>query len=345
MILDLVAAGRRVGVTANSHKVIGNLLDAVVKAATEAGRSVEVGQKPGADQSPPASTRPATRTTTTRCEDRVGEVDVLGGDRAWMWAREDFAGAVDVLFVDEAGQFALANAVCVSPAAASLVLLGDPQQLDQPIQGTHPPGAERSALAHLLEAGGASPPDHAAGARAVPRAHGGCTSTSPVHLRAVLRRQARPRARQRGPVAGGCGAARWRGPPLGAGGTCHREATESDDEADAVAGMVADLLGSGATWVDRDGVERAIRDADVLVLTTTTSRSWSRQRSPGRMPGRACRHRRQVRGPGGTDLDHTMASSSADEAPHGMEFLYSLNRLNVATSRARCLATVVASPS
>ncbi len=77
------------------------------------------------------------------------EVDVVGGT-AWMWANAKSTGSVDVLFIDEAGQFSLANAIAVSPAAESLVLLGDPQQLDQPLKGSHPVGAERSALAHLL---------------------------------------------------------------------------------------------------------------------------------------------------------------------------------------------------
>jgi superfamily I DNA and/or RNA helicase len=67
-----------------------------------------------------------------------------------LWAREDMAGSVDVLFVDEAGQMSLANVLAVSQAATSIVLLGDPQQLDQPQRGLQPPGAEVSALAHLL---------------------------------------------------------------------------------------------------------------------------------------------------------------------------------------------------
>ena len=85
-------------------------------------------------------------------------MDVVGGT-AWLWASEHLDDAVDVLFIDEAGQFSLANAIAVSAAARSLVLLGDPQQLDQPTQGTHPAGAGRSALAHLLD-GEATMPEH-----------------------------------------------------------------------------------------------------------------------------------------------------------------------------------------
>ena len=56
-----------------------------------------------------------------------------------------------MLFVDEAGQMSLANVVAASQAPSSVVLLGDPQQLDQPQQGSHPEGADVSALAHMLD--------------------------------------------------------------------------------------------------------------------------------------------------------------------------------------------------
>src|SRR5262249_35347669 len=76
-------------------------------------------------------------------------VDVIAGT-PWLWAREEMAESVDVLFVDEAGQMSLANVLAVSQAARSVVLLGDPQQLDQPQKGIHPPGADVSAMAHIL---------------------------------------------------------------------------------------------------------------------------------------------------------------------------------------------------
>jgi len=77
------------------------------------------------------------------------EAQIIAGT-VWLWARPEMANAVDVLFVDEAGQMSLANVLAASSAADSVVLLGDPQQLDQPQRGVHPPGAEASALSHLL---------------------------------------------------------------------------------------------------------------------------------------------------------------------------------------------------
>ena len=78
-----------------------------------------------------------------------GDANLAAGT-AWLWARPEMADAVDVLVIDEGGQMSLANALAACQAAGSLVLLGDPRQLDQPIQGVHPPGADVSALGHLL---------------------------------------------------------------------------------------------------------------------------------------------------------------------------------------------------
>ena len=91
------------------------------------------------------------RRTTKLCRVliRGGSAQVAAGT-AWLWARPEMANSVDVLFLDEAGQISLANTLAVSQAATSIVLLGDPQQLDQPQRGIHPPGAEVSALGHLL---------------------------------------------------------------------------------------------------------------------------------------------------------------------------------------------------
>ncbi len=101
------------------------------------------------------------------------------------------ADAVDVLFVDEAGQISLANVVAMARATDSLVLLGDPQQLDQPLRGTHPPGADRSALAHVLGESATMPPDRGLFLETTWRLH---PEPVRVHVRGLLRRSPRPRA-------------------------------------------------------------------------------------------------------------------------------------------------------
>src|SRR5262249_20642564 len=87
-----------------------------------------------------------------------GDVDVLGAT-SFFWGRESCACADDVLFIDEAGQMSLANALAVSQAAPNLVMLGDPQQLEQPQKGSHPDGVDVSALDHVLGLHATMPPD------------------------------------------------------------------------------------------------------------------------------------------------------------------------------------------
>ena len=158
MIVDLVTAGKRVGVTANSHKVIGELLEKTAKVARERGVQIAIGRRPGREGLTYREAIHLRGSVAVRDGLKDGELNVVGGT-AWLWARDDMVRSVDVLFVDEAGQMSLADAIAASSCATNLVLLGDPQQLDQPLQGTHPPGAERSALAHVLD-GEQGMPDH-----------------------------------------------------------------------------------------------------------------------------------------------------------------------------------------
>jgi hypothetical protein len=148
MITALVSAGLRVGVTANSHKVIRNLLDNVCQAADDLGTNLTCIQK--VSEKAPDEPRLRFTTDNATCLSALRRDCQVAGGTAWFWARPDAFQAVDVLFVDEAGQMSLANVLAVSQAAKSLVLLGDPQQLDQPTQGGHPDGTEASALDHIL---------------------------------------------------------------------------------------------------------------------------------------------------------------------------------------------------
>ena len=148
MICALVKAGAKVGITATSHKVIRNLLNAVLEAAAEAGQSVRCIQKVDGDE------EDQPHLTFAESNDEVfaalqGTCDVAAGT-AWLWARPEAQDSVDVLFVDEAAQMSLANVLAVSHAGKTLVLLGDPRQLDQPTKGTHPEGTSVSALDYIL---------------------------------------------------------------------------------------------------------------------------------------------------------------------------------------------------
>jgi Viral (Superfamily 1) RNA helicase len=151
MIVDLVRAGKRIGISAVSHKVIRNLLNEVVRAAAEENTRVRCMHRVSSKSTVGAAVIHEEPDATKAVESILnGDYNVVGGT-AWVWSRQDRTGAIDVLVVDEAGQMSLANVLACAPSAENLVLLGDPQQLEQPQKAAHPEGSELSALEYLLE--------------------------------------------------------------------------------------------------------------------------------------------------------------------------------------------------
>jgi uncharacterized protein len=148
MILSLVKAGKRVGVTSNSHRVIKGVLRKVSERAAEAEQTVAILHIDD-DEEENAPFEFSKDYPGVRARLDAGSLNVVGGT-SWAWVNDRLENAIDVLVVDEAGQMSLANVLSVSTAAESMILFGDPAQLDQPQKGAHPPGAEASALEHLL---------------------------------------------------------------------------------------------------------------------------------------------------------------------------------------------------
>src|SRR5262249_10643840 len=89
----------------------------------------------------------------------AGDDILLFAGTAWLFAHEDMDGSVDTLVIDEAGQVSLADALAMGTAARNVILLGDPLQLAQVSQGTHPPGTGVSILQHPLGEPATIPPD------------------------------------------------------------------------------------------------------------------------------------------------------------------------------------------
>ena len=335
MIVDLVEQGKKVGVTANSHKVIGELLAKAAGVADERGVKVRIGQR--SDDEPAFIDAIHLKNNDAPRDLLAGDsVDVVGGT-TWLWSREEMIGTVDVLFIDEAGQMSLADAVAASLCSENLVLLGDPQQLDQPLQGTHPPGAERSVLAHLLNGERVMPDQLGLFLDGSWRLHPEITAyTSEVFYEGRL--HSHP-GRETLDLSGisplsGTGIRYLPVPHSG-------QSSESPEEVDQVAQIVRSLLGSAPTYTDAEGVVHQLTESDVLVITPYNAQVRVLNEA---LPEFRIGTVDKFQGQEAPISIYSMATSSSEEAPHGMEFLYSLNRLNVATSRARCLALVVASP-
>lgn len=338
MALDLVRQGGRIGVTANSHKVVANFLGQLTRAADVADFELAIIQKvtetdDGFDHRSVQITKDNDEVLRAL---RSGSVSVVAGT-PWLWARDDMTGAVDVLFVDEAGQMSLANVLASAGAAASLVLLGDPQQLDQPLQGAHPPGADRSGLAHLLEDSPTMPDAQGLFLATTWRLHPDlCAYTSEVFYESRLKPEPHLIAQDlRGP---------W--PTSGTGTrlvTVDHEANENEslEEAEVVARLARDLVEGAATWVDGEGKVRLVDWSQIVIVAAYNAQVGTIARI---LPQARVGTVDKFQGQEAPVSIYSMASSSAEDAPRGMNFLYSAHRLNVATSRARCVALVVTSP-
>jgi uncharacterized protein len=335
MIVTMVGAGLRVGITANSHKVIRNLLDAVCRAADESGVAVACIQKVSEEK--PDEGRLRFTTDNGICLSALdGDCDVAGGT-AWFWARPDAFDSVDVLFVDEAAQMSLANVLAVSQAANTLVLLGDPQQLDQPTQGSHPDGTDTSALDHLLAGHQTIPENRGLFLEETWRLHPTiCAFTSELFYEGRLR--PRPglelqEIRSTGDVAGS--GLRYRR-------IAHTgNQSSSLEEADAVRNLITQFMASSPTWINREGIESIITLDDILIIAPYNAQVFELQT---RLPGARVGTVDKFQGQEAPLVIYSMTTSSRADAPRGMEFLYSLNRLNVASSRAKCIFVLVACP-
>ena len=336
MISEMVNAGLRVGVTGNSHKVIRNLLDKVCQAADEMGVDLTCIQMVQEE----ASDEPRLQFTTDNatCLSALHHDCQVAGGTAWLWTRPEAVDSVDVLFVDEAGQMSLADMLAVSQAAETVVLLGDPQQLEQPTQGSHPDGVDTSALDHILGADHRTiPEDRGLFLEETWRLHPTiCAFTSELFYEGRLHpRQGLELQEVRSTsVLNGAG---LRYLPVAHTGN----QSSSPEEAEVVRGLVSDFLASNPTWINREGRELPLSLDDILIVAPYNAQVFELQT---RLPGARVGTVDKFQGQQAPVVIYSMTTSSHADAPRGMEFLYSLNRLNVATSRAQCLCVLVASP-
>lgn len=341
MIVELVRAGRRIGIAAQSHKAISNLLREVSLACRQAGVPFRALQRCDSGDEVTGDARiEVASNDEIESAWRAREVDVIAGT-AWLFAREEMIGSVDVLFVDEAGQMSLANTVAMSGAASSVVLLGDPNQLPMVTQGVHPLGAGASALEHLL--GEAVTLDDGLGLflETTWRMHPAVND----YISTAFyddRLQTHPSTERQRILSDD--------PRLGGAGVrfidCEHDgnASRSPQEALAVGDFVASLIGT--PWTNSDGETKPIEAQHLIVVAPYNAHVAEISRAVEAKLGFAVPVGTvdKFQGQEGAVAIYSMASSSRDDAPRDMDFLYSRNRLNVAVSRARAVAIVVASP-
>lgn len=341
IIAHLLDQGARVGIAANSHKVVLNLLKAVVEArqrgAHKPARLYKVGED-GDDLL--IASGAVSLVKSGDAAGALGDGPVVMGGTAWVFSRPELQGSFDYLFIDEAGQVSLANAVAMGLSTRNLVLIGDQMQLGQPSQVVHPGESGLSCLEYVLQ-GHATVPEHLGIFLGVSRRlnpavcrfisdaiyEGRLTNLAETERHRVFRSKGTTLVPAEAGVAfvpvehDGCDQA-------------------SNEEVETIARIVAELL--GRTVTDRHGGPRPMRLSDMLFV------------APYNMQVRRLKHRfgtdarvgsvDKFQGQEAPVVIVSLCASSLDDSPRGAEFLLNPNRLNVAVSRAEALAIVVASP-
>ena len=343
VICELLARGLRVGVTSNSHKAIQNLLEGVEEQADE--RKLDFlgiykgsGMTKGSEF---ATRRISAMTTNSDVFENLSDPEVkLFAGTAWLFCDARFEAELDYLFVDEAGQVATANLVAMATSARNIVLLGDQMQLGQPIQGVHPDDSGLSSLDFLLKDRATIPADQGVFLATTWRMHPDvCRFISDAvyesrlypepknaEQRLILKPDAHRALRPTGLVFV---------PAIH--DTCSQR---SEEEAAIVLALYQSLLTQ--RYRDREGGAHPMTPENILVVApynmqvNLLKRMLPENARVGTVD--------KFQGQEAEAVIVSMTTSNGDTLPRHIEFLYSKNRLNVAISRARCLALLVASP-
>jgi uncharacterized protein len=231
----------------------------------------------------------------------------------------------------------LANVLACAAAARNLVLLGDPQQLEQPQQAAHPEGSEVSALEHLLEGHETMPAERGLFLGESWRLHPSiCSYTSELFYEGKLKAHASLAAQKISGATPFAGKGLFYVPVEHEGNQ-----SSSPEEAGQVARIVRGLITPGVAWTNREGLTSPISLNDVLIVTPYNAQITE---IAARLPGARIGTVDKFQGQEAPIVIYSTATSTPEEAPHGMGFLFNRHRLNVATSRARCVVILVGNP-
>ncbi|WP_336660998.1 TM0106 family RecB-like putative nuclease [Leucobacter sp. USHLN153] len=333
--------GWKIGVVAQSHRVVENVLEGVVRAGLDpalVGKAAQRGAPPEDVAAAPYTVLPnAGQSAFLAGHQRACRGAVIGGT-AWDFSNPERVARqqLDLLVVDEAGQFSLAPTIAAAVSASRLLLLGDPQQLPQVSQGTHPEPVDTSALGWLLGEHGTMPPSL------------GYFLTETRRMRPELadvvselsyegRLRAHPSTAGREVLGAGEPGLHWH-PVTHAGNS-----TSSEAEAERVVEIVKGAL---AGRLREPGVpERPLEPDDLIVVAPYNAQVECVAAALRRAGFDTVRVGTvdKFQGQEAVLAIVTLAASSAADVPRGVEFLLMRNRLNVAISRAQWAAHLVSS--
>jgi predicted RecB family nuclease len=352
VIKALLDAGNTVGVASNSHKAVVNLMEECGKSMRKSGQALS-GIKVGSDSDGPLfSDNPGLRhIEATKDAHDAFSGGIIGGT-AWLFTRPEWSGALDYLFVDEAGQVSLANVVAMARCARNLIMLGDQMQLEQPVQGTHPGDAGLSGLQYALKDVASSKTDQPAFHAVVPGAYGLFLGESrrmhPSVCRFISEAIYEGRlgshtdcARQRVEIAAGSGGHVLKEHGIVLSAVEHDgNIQQSDEEVARVMAIFHELV--GRPYTASDGTTKPLSLNDFLFIAPYNAQVRALQAA---LPsGARVGSVDKFQGQQAPVCILSLCSSYGEYGSRGLGFILDRNRVNVAISRAQCLAVVVADP-
>ena len=335
MIIDLIKAGKKVGITALSHKVIINLLNKVKEVADKEGIELKALYKGSAnDENIGFWDTPKNNGDVIAS---LSQYQLIAGT-SFMWCLADFKDALDYLFIDEAGQYALIETTVVSHAAKNVVLLGDHQQLKQPIKGVHPEGTDVSALEHLLQ-----------GEKTIPEHRGVFLAKTWRMHPTICDFDSEMFYETRLTAVDGLQNQKIEGNTIYQGSGLFFKPVQhegnnntSEEEIDEIEKIVSELTKGDVFWIDEKNEKHPVTSQGIKIITPYNSNVFELQK---RLPDYESGTVDKFQGQEAPIIIYSMASSTPEDAPRGMDFLYSPNRFNVAVSRARAIFILVGSPN
>ena len=352
VINGLLAQGKRVGLASNSHKAVVKLLSECGKAAKDTGGLLEGIKVGGGDEDQLFSDNPSLRHIETNKDARAAYAHGVVGGTAWLFALPEWEDALDFLFIDEAGQVSLANAVAMARTAKNLVLLGDQMQLEQPIQGSHPGDAGLSSLQYALKDIATSQVDLPVFHAVVPQDYGLFLGESrrmhPSLCQFISTSIYDGRLRSH-PHCG-----RQRISNTGNGTTTISAESgvvfisiehdgniqQSDEEVARTIEIYKELL--GRPYTDFEGTTRPLVLSDFLFIAPYNAQVRALQSA---LPmGARVGSVDKFQGQEAPVCILSLCSSFGEYGSRGLAFILDRNRVNVAISRSKCLAVVVADP-
>jgi len=352
VIMSLLAADKKVGLASNSHKAVVNLLLACGDAAKESKGHLQ-GIKVGGDDDEALFSR---NPGIAYVKDNGDALDVytegVVGGTAWLFTRPEWKDMLDYLFIDEAGQVSLANAIAMSRCAKNLVLLGDQMQLEQPIKGSHPGDAGLSVLQYALKDINASQPDSPVFHAVVPPDYGLFIGESRRMHPLVCNFISESIYEGRLSSHTDCARQKIAIPPNAKGFITNESGIafsgvehygnpqRSEEEVERVMAIFRELL--GRAYTAKDGITKPLALDDFLFISPYNAQVRALQAALPK--GARAGSVDKFQGQEAPVCILSLCSGFGEYGSRGLGFILDRNRINVAVSRAQCLAVIVADP-